>query len=269
VAALWSCAHISDLHVVEEGRLAAGAIDTAPFLEAAVEHINRLQPLPDLVLATGDLVDHGAAAEYARLARLFAGLAPPLYLLPGNHDDRDALRAAFPAHHYLGHCGPVDYVVDGPVRLMALDTLVPGSPGGHLSRRQLDWLDDQLSRDTNRPALVALHHPPFATGIGHMDRMGLDDVPARQLATVIGRHAQVERVVSGHLHRAISRRFAGTVAATVPGVAHAVALDLRDGARAAWTFEPPAVTLYVWRADLGVVAHQSAIGSYPAELYRD
>jgi 3',5'-cyclic AMP phosphodiesterase CpdA len=272
-AGSWLCAHISDLHVVAPGELAGGAVDTAPFLAAAVEHLNRLDPQPDMILATGDLVDGGRAEQYDELAALVAPLRAPLHLLPGNHDDRAALRAAFPGHGYLRGAAnaeaPLDYVVDGPVRVVALDTLVPGAPGGRLSRRQLTWLDEQLAVAPERPALVALHHPPFATGIGHMDRMALDDSAARQLAQVIQRHSQVERVVCGHLHRTISHRFAGTVAATVPSVAHSVAFEIRPGGRSSWDLEPPAISLYLWRPELGLVAHQVAIGIFPGGRFRE
>lgn len=266
-AGSWLCAHISDLHVVAPGERAGGVVDTLPFLVAAVDQLNRLDPRPDLVLATGDLVDAGGADQYRQLAAAVTALAVPLYLVPGNHDDRDRLRAAFPDHAYLGTGPTVDYVVEGPVRLVALDSLVPGAPGGRLTRRQLDWLDETLAQSPTRPAVVALHHPPFPTGIGHMDRMALDDLSSRRLVDVVGRHPQVERVVCGHLHRTISRRFAGSVAATVPSIAHAVTLELRPGGPAAWALEPPAITLYLWRPDLGLVAHQLPIGTFEAGLY--
>jgi hypothetical protein len=102
-----------------------------------------------------------------------------------------------------------------------------------------------------------------------MDRMALDAGPADDLAVLVRRHPQVERVVAGHLHRSISRRWAGTVAATVPGVAHAVMLDVRPGGVAAWNLEPPALALYLWRRDLGVVAHQLAIGDFRGGRFGD
>jgi 3',5'-cyclic AMP phosphodiesterase CpdA len=260
---LWLCAHVSDPHVVEPGRRAAGIVDTAPFVAAAVAQLNGLDPQPDLVLATGDLVNDGRRQQYRHLAELVAPLRAPLRLLPGNHDDRDAMRDAFPDHDYLPGGPTLDYVVDGPVRVVALDSLVPGSPGGRLTARQLTWLDATLSEQPDTPAIVALHHPPFATGISFMDGMALDAGPAARLAAVIGRHRQVERVVCGHLHRAISRRFGGTIAATVPGLAHAVALGLGVNQTPGWTLEPPAITLYAWSPRLGLVTHQVAVGSYP------
>jgi Icc protein len=69
-----------------------------------------------------------------------------------------------------------------------------------------------------------MHHPPFATGITHMDNFGLDN--AAELAEIVVRHPQVERILCGHLHRTIDRRFAGTVAGTAPSTAHQIRLNL-------------------------------------------
>src|SRR5258705_13906314 len=98
-------AQISDMHVKAEGELLYGRIDTAGFLERAVAHVMTLDPRPDVVLATGDLVEGGKPEEYALLRRLLAPLAMPVYLIPGNPDARDALRAAFPDHGYLPGSG--------------------------------------------------------------------------------------------------------------------------------------------------------------------
>ena len=126
-------AQISDMHLKGEGELLYGRIDTTGFLERAVAHVNALDPRPDIVLATGDLVDNGKPEQYANLKRVLAPLEMPVYLIPGNHDARDAMRAAFPEHGYLPADGFLQYTVEGlPVRLIALDTLVPGKGHGEL-----------------------------------------------------------------------------------------------------------------------------------------
>jgi 3',5'-cyclic AMP phosphodiesterase CpdA len=234
---------------------------TAEHLERAVDHLNALRPRPDVVLATGDLADEGRVDEYERLRTILERLAMPAYLIPGNHDDRANLRTAFDHHAYLGQNGPFfQYTIeDWPLRLIALDTLVPGSGGGRLCADRLAWLDGRLLEAPERPTLIFMHHPPFVTGIGSMDGMGLDGIEA--LATVIRRHPQVERIVAGHLHRPIVRRFAGTVACTCPATAHQVALDLPPATRLAMVMEPPACMLHVWLGEeLGLVTHVSLIG---------
>jgi 3',5'-cyclic AMP phosphodiesterase CpdA len=242
-------AQMSDTHIGEPGYRCAGVVDTAALLEQAVEHVNRLDP--DIVLVTGDLVDSGGVGEYAHLRSLLARLDAPVHLLPGNHDDREAMRSAFPRFQRV--------VEAGPVLLILLDDVIPGSPCGRLGDEQLAWLDLTLAADPRRPTVVALHHPPFLTGIAHMDAMGLEDAAA--FGQVIERHPHVERVVCGHLHRPIVTRWCGTLALTAPSVAHQVALDLGPDGPARFVFEPPAVLLHRW-SDGGLVTHVSYVGAY-------
>jgi 3',5'-cyclic-AMP phosphodiesterase len=259
---------ISDFHIVERDQLLLDAVDSAAFLRSAIDHLNRLDPAPDVVVATGDLVNDGRPAQYANLCELLTPMRHPLRLVPGNHDDRDALRAAFPDHGEVGTDGFVDYVVEGPVRVVVLDSTRFPEPGGSLDDGQLAWLDGTLAEAPATPTIVFVHHPPFLTGIEHMDAMGFDPASAAALGEVIGRHPQVERVQCGHLHRSITTRWQGTTAATAPGVAHAVALDLRGGP-AAWNREPPSCVLHWWTPATGLVSHVQAIGTYPATRYED
>jgi len=257
---------ISDLHIKAERRLAYGRVDTASMLERCVARILALPQRPDAVIATGDLVDLGSPAEYALLRELLAPLTMPLYLLPGNHDERTALRDAFPEHDYLRQSDEfVQYAIDAhPLRLVALDTVIPGSGAGELCARRLEWLERTLSQREWTPTIVAMHHPPFATGIGHMDRLGLTGIDG--LASVLARHGQVERVVAGHLHRPITVRFGGTIASTCPSPAHQVALDISPDAPDRFTMEPPAFQLHWW-SGRHLVTHtayvDAADGPYP------
>lgn len=260
-------AQITDPHIVANARLCLNQIDTASFLRVAVETIRDLPTPPDAVLVTGDLVNDGRANQYEHLRILLAPLSMPVLLMPGNHDNRSALRAAFPHHRELGSGDTCDFVLTvGSLRVIGLDTLVEGEEGGDLSERQLDWFARTLGAQPNAPTLVAMHHPPFRTGIAHMDALGLAESAAAALEQIIRANPQVERVTCGHLHRTISRRWAGTVVATVPSVAHAVALDLRDDSHAAWNYEPPFVTLHHWNGT-ALVTHQVACGEFPSRRY--
>src|SRR6266404_524176 len=210
---------LSDPHIVAPGELLYDRVDTAKFLARSVAEINRLDPLPDVAVMTGDLVDHGNPAEYEHLHRLLAPLAMPIFVIPGNHDAREPLRVAFAGDGYLPADGFLQFTIeDYPVRLVALDTLIPGEGGGLLCSARLAWLDHVLASAPARPVLLMMHHPPFLTGIERMDRAGLQNSAA--FAAVVARHPQVERILCGHLHRAIDRRFAGTVAGTAPSTAH-------------------------------------------------
>lgn len=252
---------VSDLHVAAPGELSYGRVDCAALLERAVKAILRLPQRPDVLLVTGDLVQNGRAAEYANLRALLAPLELPMYFVPGNHDDREAMRAAFPEHAWLRQRPPfIQYAVDKwPVRIVALDTLIPGKPGGRLCAERLAWLDATLAARPDAPTLVMLHHPPFDTLIAHMDRIGLEGREA--LEHVIARHAQVERVLCGHVHRRIERRFAKTMASICPSTAHQVVLDLAGDAPSGFNFEPPGFQLHAWTGQ-ALVSHTASIGDF-------
>ncbi|TWS97571.1 phosphodiesterase [Reyranella sp. CPCC 100927] len=254
-------AQISDTHIKPDGQIAYRRVDTADFLAKAVAHLNALHPRPDLVLVTGDLVDAGAPIEYARLKALLAPLAMPFYLIVGNHDARDALRAAFTEHRYLPADGFVQYVIEGhPVRLIGLDTLVPGEGHGEMCATRLDWLEARLA-ESDRPTILFMHHPPFECGMAYMDGERLRD-GADRLATIVQRHPNIERVLCGHVHRSIQVRWAGTIAATAPSTAHQLTLDLDPAAPLTFKMDPPGALLHAWRPGSGLVSHISFIGDY-------
>jgi 3',5'-cyclic AMP phosphodiesterase CpdA len=252
---------LSDLHILRPGKTLSGLVATDRLLAQCLSAVLALDPAPDAVLLTGDLVDSGSAEEYRHLRALLAPLKMPVFVIPGNHDERVALRAAFADHRYLPQSGALDWVSEElPVRLIGLDSSVPGKPGGFLSVATLAWLDQTLAAAPAQPTIVALHHPPFNTGIGHMDRIGLENPAA--LAAVIRRHPQVERVLSGHLHRAIQTRFAGTLASTCPSSAHQVECNLQPGHSGGFILEPPGFQLHCWSPADGLVTHLIPVGDF-------
>lgn len=255
-------AQLSDPHITAPGTLLYGRVDTAASFVRAVHAVAALKPLPDVVLLTGDLVDKGEPAEYTHLRELLAPLRMPVFAISGNHDSREVLRTAFGDDGYLPADGFLQYTIeDYPVRLVALDTLIPGKGGGELCAERLVWLDRTLTAGRDRPTLVFMHHPPFATGIEFMDRAGLAN-PAT-FGEVIARHPQVERIACGHLHRVIDRRFAGTVAGTAPSTAHQFQLNLTRAAPLRLMFEPPGYQLHWWCEGDGLVTHTVTLGDWP------
>lgn len=255
-------AQISDLHIKAAGKLSYCIVDTAGMLRACIAHMLAQPQRPDVVVFTGDLVDFGRPEEYAALRDLIAPLTMPVYLLPGNHDERTALRNAFPGHAYLRQSADlINYAIEEhPVRIVALDTTVPGKSGGLASPERLAWLDAKLAEQPGKATVVLMHHPPFHTFIGHMDRQGLEK--PEDLARVIRKHPQVERLLCGHLHRPIMARFAGTIACTVPSPAHQVALDLAQDAASRFVMEPPAYGVHAFTPETGVVSHTAFVGSF-------
>jgi 3',5'-cyclic-AMP phosphodiesterase len=258
-------AQLSDLHIRREGEFACHVVDTAACLGRAVARLNALDPLPDVVLLTGDLVDSGEAPdEYGHLRRLLAPLRMPYLMIPGNHDGRDALRAVFHDHPHLHEDREfIHYVVDAdPLRLILLDTLDPGQESGLLDEPRLDWLAARLAQERERPTLVAMHHPPFMTGIQFMDKISCRG--GDRMADIIRRNPQVERVLCGHVHRFIQTRWAGTAACVAPSTAHQLVLDLRDRDTSPGEFnlEPAGFLLHLWQPAGGVITHTCLSSSF-------
>jgi 3',5'-cyclic-AMP phosphodiesterase len=242
-------AQISDPHIFHsagkfEPRGEAG-------LQRAVAHLNSLPGTPDVVLLTGDCAHRGQPIEYERVRELVSALKAPAYVIPGNHDDRASLRESFGSQGVEPLDGFVQFVVDGhPVRLIALDTSLPGRDEGGLSTAQLDWLDARLAERREQPALIFMHHPPFLTGIPVYDDIGLLDAEA--FGAVIDRHPQVEAIVAGHLHATMTRRFHGTVAMTCASTNHQMLPDLTAEKVLAAVMEPAACLVHEWREQTGL-----------------
>jgi 3',5'-cyclic-AMP phosphodiesterase len=256
-------AQITDMHIRPSGRIAYGRVDTNAMLAAAVATIEAMPRKPDLVIATGDLTDCGLAEEYEELRDLLEPLSMPVYLVPGNHDRRTELFDEFGSDGYFrNHDGFLHYTVEGhPVRLIGLDTVVPGHGHGEMCAARLGWLEGRLAERREQPTLVFMHHPAFPTGLVDMDRINCRNGGA--MAAVLRRFDHVERVVCGHHHRPITTRWAGTIGSVAPSTAHQVTLDLiPDGSPATFMMEPPGFHLHLWSPEAGMVTHGVTIGQY-------
>ena len=253
-------AQITDLHVVAKDRLLQGVIPTNTQLAEAVAHINSLDPRPDVVIASGDLTDHGLAEEYDLLREILANLIPPVFVIPGNHDRRESLLTAFADEDYMPpRDAPfVNYAIETfPLRLIGLDTTVSEHNHGMMCERRLRWLDETLSARCDSPTLIFMHHPPFRTGVQWMDAAGLHG--GRMMEAVVRRHRQVVRVACGHIHRPIHVGWGGTIASVSPSTCFQAALNLTGRGGFEITMEPRAVQLHVWDEGYGVISHVSYI----------
>ena len=238
-------AQITDLHILLPGRLLQRRVDTGHYLREAVTKLRGLNPAPDALLISGDLVESGMSDEYGYLRSLLAPIDFPYFVIPGNHDERAALRRAFGDHPYLPKKGFLQYAIDDyPVRLIGLDTVISGKTEGELCAERLAWLNGKLHEVPEKPTLIFMHHPPFTTGIAHMDQWGFRNPDA--FAAVVRAHPQIERIVCGHVHRPIQARFAGTLAVTCPSTAHQIDFDLNPAAPVAFIMEPPGLMLHIW-----------------------
>ncbi len=257
-------AQISDLHIKAPGALAYNRVDTAAALAACVAELNRQQPRPELGVISGDLADTPSVEEYDHLRRLLAPLRLPFVVVPGNHDSRDLMRAAFPEQRYASPTGPLNQVCScGDLDVVLLDSSVHARPHGELAGETLAFLDRSLAASPDRPALAFLHHPPFRAGIWHMDRQNLLNADA--LAEVVRRHPRLRLIAAGHVHRATFTTFAGVAATICPAPNHAVDLDLGELREPSFKVEPPAFHLHAWFAGEAfgnLVTHVVPIGDF-------
>ena len=190
---------ITDTHIDGPDKLLYGKVDTAQHLAQSVQEINAMQPQPDVVLITGDLVEIPSEASYEHFASLIAPLRAPAYLLPGNHDDPQFMlemfgdTGQFPAVHPT-----LQYAIEEfPVRILALNSHFQGSELPDFSTHRLQWLEETLE-ESERPTLIAIHHPPMKTGIGFIDMVGAQWYAG--IRDVISKHPQVQLVICGHGH---------------------------------------------------------------------
>ncbi|KAA3631867.1 MAG: phosphodiesterase [Proteobacteria bacterium] len=253
-------AQVTDPHIKAEGKLAYRKVDTAANLSRCVDHLLRIKQRPDCVLMTGDLTDFGRPDEYRLLRELLASLEMPIYVIPGNHDERENFRRAFSSHPYIPREGDIRYVVDDyPLRMIGLDSTIPGKPGGEMSADRLDWLDRQLRARPEVPTLLFMHHPPIITGIAHMDVQNCAN--AEGLGDLLEGHPQVFQILCGHVHRPIQTVWRGVNVAIAPSASHYVALDLGNDSPREFFLEPPSVFLHYWNEG-SLVTHLSFVGEF-------
>jgi 3',5'-cyclic AMP phosphodiesterase CpdA len=204
-------AQISDFHLGERAR---HGVDPEGCLRAVVRALRRLPDLPDALLVSGDLAEHAKPKEYRLAAKVIGKLGVPVHVLPGNHDDRATMREvlALPGDGDA----PLDYAADlGPLRLVVVDSTIPGEDRGGFEPGQLERLDIELAASP-KPAIVAMHHPPLTTGMADWDGVNLPVAERGGLAAVIARHPQVKTIVAGHLHRVAVSSLAGRPVLAAP-----------------------------------------------------
>jgi Icc protein len=257
-------AHVSDTHIVPAGEMLAGRLDSAARLGEVVDAILALDVRPDCVLLTGDLTDRGHAEAYAVLRQVLSRLPMPVYAIPGNHDAREPMRAAFADCPWMPQApgSRVCYRFQAdPYAVLALDSLVEGRDHGELGPAQLDWLRAQLASDPGRPTLLMLHHPPVNSGIALMDGMKLADAAA--LGDIVASHPSIERILCGHLHRSMHVRWRGTIVSVPFSSVEQLELTFSPRAPLATVQEPSGFQLHYHDPAGGLVSHNVPVGAFP------
>jgi 3',5'-cyclic AMP phosphodiesterase CpdA len=255
--------HFTDLHIRPSGRLAYGMVDSNTLARRAFGKAGALGGKIDAIIVTGDLTDNGLAEEYAELKNCLADVKIPVFLVPGNHDRRENLVAQIPGVQQAD--GFVQYVVDDfPVRIIMLDSVVPFATYGELCPARLAWLRATLAGQPERETIIALHHPPFFTGIPQFDATALRQID--EFREIIAANGQVRRVICGHIHRLIFGNIAQATCIVGPAVAYPFMFTLDPEVKEGFVLEPSAFLLHAWNGG-GIMSHEIFVDPYPGPFH--
>jgi 3',5'-cyclic-AMP phosphodiesterase len=217
--------------------------DASRGLARTVEWIRSYGPKADALLVSGDLADHAADDEYNEVRELLELLGARIYVLPGNHDDRDALRR----HFDLPGVGSetVDYAVTlEQLCLVVVDSTRPGEDGGELTPDQLEWLNATLTENRALPTVVAMHHPPLTTGVPAWDRILLPEAHKVAFGRIVESHPQVRGILCGHLHRTLTGALNGRSVLVAPST-YVQARFAPGTDELVFTNEPPGFAVHI------------------------
>jgi 3',5'-cyclic-AMP phosphodiesterase len=219
-------------------------------LDQVINRLASMTPRPDMLLATGDLVDRGDSASYGQLQNALSKCPFPVWPCPGNHDQRDNFMACFP--HLALADSFIQYEVETPdLRFLILDTLEEGRHGGAYCDVRAAWLKARLGEKVDRPTAIVMHHPPVEVGIDWMNTHPEEPWVMRFAGAIEGAK-QIVGIICGHVHRPISVGWRGNTVSICPSTAPQVALDLRPmdaevpDERAMIIADPPAFALHRW-----------------------
>lgn len=219
-------------------------------LDQVLRQLSAMKPRPDMLLATGDLVDRGDSESYRRLRNAFDGCPFPVFYCLGNHDVRENFVQWFPETPTAD--GFVQYEHETPdLRILFLDTLEEGRHGGAFCETRADWLKARLAEKPEAKTLIIMHHPPVEVGVEWMNTHP-DEPWVRRVTEAIDGHDQIAGIICGHLHRSITAGWRGKTIAICASTAPQVALDLsridpeQPDNRPMIIADPPAFALHRW-----------------------
>ncbi|MBT3234321.1 MAG: phosphodiesterase [Bdellovibrionales bacterium] len=247
-------AHISDSHVAEYGKKAYGLAPTSEYFEKCIKHMNSFEPKIDLVLITGDICGNPTPGESRRAADILSTLKIPYYTVPGNHDTRDDLLKYLPKSCPTELDGFIQYTVeDYDLRVIALDSVTEGMPGGTLCKKRLDWLDAKLAEQPQRPTMLMLHHPPIKYGVHETDTDGF--IGSEEFGDVVEKYSNITRVLCGHVHMSCHAGWRNTVISTTAAIGMQLVLDLTLKKDSAFSIQPPSYQLHYHNADGEIISN--------------
>lgn len=234
-------------------------------LDQVLRHLNDGPNRPDLLIATGDLTEHGDAASYKRLANALSVCSFPVHMCLGNHDIRANFRAQFPEVPVEN--GFVQYALEiGDIRILMLDTLEEGRHGGAYCETRAEWLRATLAQDRDTPTIIVMHHPPVEVGIAWMNTHP-EEQWVGNFTRAIEDVANIKGIICGHVHRSITVPWRGTAVAICSSTAPQVALDLnpidpeKPDNRPMIIADQPAYALHFWNGR-ELVSHFDSAGDH-------
>jgi len=249
-------AQLSDTHITQAGGKACRVADANAAVARCVARINALTPRPDLALITGDITNDGDAEQSSEAARILSGLEMPFHVIPGNHDRREALSAAFGARRCGGmEEGYMQYSFDhAGVRFIAVDSTAPDTAGGVFCETRARWLRRELERAGDMPVIIFMHHPPLKFGVLETDADGFEG--AELLAGALARHERIERILCGHIHLNAHAMWRGIAVSAAPAASGMrLALDLTMREDPAFIIDEGSFLLHQRTADGELVSH--------------
>lgn len=269
---MFTIAQITDLHIATDADPARKTHNDHRLREA-LRSIHALQPRPVAIIASGDLVERGEPEEYAALEEILGEAKIPVHLGIGNHDRRENFREAFPGCP-VDTDGFVQYAADvNGIRLVMCDSVESGQESGSFCERRAEWLAATLDAKPDTPTIVALHHPPIASGIQWMDPAPNAEWIARLAGALEGR-SQIRAVICGHVHRPFHGVFAGHLISASPATAPQLTLNLTDvdlrvpDGREIVLDEPPGFSLFRWDST-SLTAHTCVAGNFAPVAFYD
>lgn len=255
--------HITDFHLVAPGERLWG-LDPHDRLSRCLDDIARWHGDAEFCVMSGDLADRDYKSAYEWLARRLESFPLRMFLMVGNHDEREAFARAFP-HVERDRNGFIQYAHETPQGVfLFLDTLKgPVSEGEYCPARR-EWLARQLEGAKDQPAWIFMHHPPFDVGIPYMDRIKLEEPDA--FAEVISSHPDIRHIFFGHIHRAAYVSWHGIPCTCLPGTNHQVPLDRESIGGTPYSVEPPMYGVVLIDGGQTTVHFEACLDRTPADM---
>jgi Icc protein len=249
-------AQISDTHIAVD--LPDSEIRKSD-LERTIADINSLEPLPDAIVHTGDITQHGAPEEYRIVEEAISRARMPFFLVPGNKDNKSNLRAAFSAYGFFPAEGKfLQYAVEEfPIRLLVVDTVTPGINKGDYCEERVRRLIELTDADKTKPIAAFTHHPPFVVLVGPDALHYKDLIALSRLDGALQRSNRVTGIFSGHVHRS-TRGYVGNIPASI---VQCIATPLRKGEYPEQMKSRPVYHLHEFDADGNFVTQTRIVAS--------